>query len=538
MIEQQEQEGTLPEYDNQYILLLLKRLNNVFYILFILSIIAVTSSFVYINQLKIATQHHYDSYLLSEQLRLSSDQLTQMARAYAATGNVKYRNFFNKILAIRNGDHTRPKNYHRVYWDFLMPIDGKAPFPEGTAISLDRLLERLHLDRRELDVLIKARQDSDGLTKLEDRAFELVAQQKNTQATAILYSQEYLVAKVLIMNNINEFYKLREVRSENLIKDREEKLYVSAGLSIILLASMIIILFYRFYLRARFDRAQVELLNGTVALKTQQIREKNIELELFISNLKKAQDKLIEVEKMSVLGGLVAGVAHEINTPIGVGITASSHQIYELDESQNILKHGKMTKQKLTDFMDHIRTGSELIFSNLNRVVHLIDSFKEVAVDQEMDEKRMVELHDYVDQVIGTLYSQYCHRPIEIDNAIALDLSVSTYPGSISKIVSQIVLNSLIYAFSADDDGLIKISCSNKQGHLELTISDDGKGMDKETLNHIFNPFFTTARTSGAVGLGMNVVYNLVTQKLGGDIRCESTLGVGTTILISFPIED
>ena len=538
MTERQSENVLFAELDNKLTSLLLKRLSIIFYVLLLLSTISVTVSFAYITKLKIATQRHYDSYLLSEQLRHSSDQLTKMARAYAATGNTKYLNFFKKIIDIRNGDQPRPKNYHRVYWDFLMPIDGEAPFSEGKAISLDRLLERLQLDQYELDLLIKAHKKSDVLTQLENRAFTLVAEENNIQAMAILYSQEYLISKASIMTSINEFYRVREAHSEDLVIEREKMFYIAIILSVIFLISMIILLFYQSYLRSQIDRAQVEQLNDAVTIKTSQVKEKNLQLKSFISDLKKAQDKLIEVEKMSVLSGLVAGVAHEINTPIGIGITASSHQIQEIDDSQNIVQQGKMTKQKLNDFMDGIRSGSELVFDNLNRVVNLINSFKKVAVDQEVDEKRMIELHDYVNDIINVLHSQYSNRTIEIDNAITSELNVNTHPGSISKIISQIVSNAFNYAFLADDFGIIKISCSNKQGHLELIISDNGKGMNKETLAHIFDPFFTTARGSGAVGLGLNVVYNLVTQKLGGNIQCKSTLSLGTTFVISFPIED
>ncbi len=515
--------------------ILLKLLSSLFYILFLISFIATIYSVTYLNQLKISSQNHYDSYLLSEQLRHSSDNLTTMARAYAATGNEKYHVFFNEILAIRNGNVPRPKNYHRVYWDILMPEQGQAPFPRGSTISLDRLLERLSLTQAEIDILITARQKSDALTLLEDKSFTLVKRQENPQALAILYSEDYLLAKASIMADINDFYRLREKRTESLVKGSEDKLYYSASIAIIAVFIMVIIICYRFYIIAKLDRREVGFLNEKVQFKTKEIREKNEQLEIMLTDLKKTQDKLIESEKMSVLGGLVAGVAHELNTPIGVGITASSNQIDEIEENDQLMQGGKMTKNQFVDFMEHLKLSAELIFSNLNRVAHLIDSFKKVAVDQELDDKRTVHLKAYVDEVISTLSSLFRDRSVSIVNTIDENLEVEIFPGSIARIITAILLNSLEHAFTLEDSGTIHFSANLVGNEVEFKIEDDGKGMDERTQTHIYDPFFTTARDSGGIGLGMNVVYNIVTQKLGGDIQCNSALNKGTEIVMKWP---
>jgi len=458
-----------------------------------------------------------------------------MARAYAATGKEKYHVFFNEILAIRNGNIPRPRNYHRVYWDFLMPEQGQPPFPRGDTISLDRLLERLSLTQPEVDILIAARQKSDALTVLEDQSFTLVKQQENTQALAILYSEDYLLAKASIMADINNFYRLREKRTEDLVKISEDKLYYSASIAIIAVFIMVIIICYRFYLIAKLDRREVGFLNEKVQFKTKEIREKNEQLEIMLADLKKTQDKLIESEKMSVLGGLVSGVAHELNTPIGVGITASSNQIDEIEENDQLMQGGKMTKNQFVDFMDHLKLSAELIFSNLNRVAHLIDSFKKVAVDQELDDKRTVHLKAYVDEVISTLSSLFSTRSVNIVNAIDESFEVEIFPGSIARIITALLLNALEHAFTLEDSGTIHFSANLVGNEIELKIKDDGKGMDEKTKTHIYDPFFTTARDSGGIGLGMNVVYNIVTQKLGGDIQCNSTLNKGTEIVMKWP---
>ena len=515
--------------------ILLKLLNSTFYILFLISFIATISSVTYLNQLKLSSQNHYDSYLLSEQLRHSSDNLTTMARAYAATGKEKYHNFFNEILAIRNGNIPRPRNYHRVYWDLLMPEQGQAPFAKGETISLDRLLERLNLTQPEVDVLIAARQKSDALTVLEDKSFTLVKRQENPQAIAILYSEDYLLAKALIMADINGFYSLREKRTADLVMISENKLYYSASIAIISVFLMVIIICYRFYLIANLDRREVGFLNEKVQIKTKEIREKNEQLEIMIDDLNRAQDKLIESEKMSVLGGLVAGVAHELNTPIGVGITASSNQIDEIEENDQLMQGGKMTKNQFVDFMDHLKLSAELIFCNLNRVAHLIDSFKKVAVDQEVDEKRTVHLREFVDEVVSTLSSLFRDRSVNIFNTIDESLEVEIFPGSIARIITAILLNALEHAFTLEDSGTIHFSANLVGNEIEFKIKDDGKGMDEKTQTHIYDPFFTTARDSGGIGLGMNVVYNIVTQKLGGDIQCHSTLNKGTEIVMRWP---
>jgi signal transduction histidine kinase len=238
---------------------------------------------------------------------------------------------------------------------------------------------------------------------------------------------------------------------------------------------------------------------------------------------------------MASLGGLVAGVAHEINTPVGIGITAASLLADKITEFFQTYKSGQMKRSQLEKFLDTAMQSSSMVLSNLNRAADLIQSFKQVAVDQSSEEQRTFNLKQYLWENLIPLRPKLQLTPHQVeikgDDAIALN----TYPGALSQIITNLVMNSLIHAYSPEDAGHLVFDFKQEGEQIIFEYADDGKGIPKENLSKIFDPFFTTKRGQGGSGLGLHIVYNLVTQKLNGTIECDSQVGVGTKFIIKLP---
>jgi signal transduction histidine kinase len=236
---------------------------------------------------------------------------------------------------------------------------------------------------------------------------------------------------------------------------------------------------------------------------------------------------------MASLGGLVAGVAHEINTPVGICITAASLLADKSTAFFETFKSGQMKRSQLEKFLDTAIQSSSMVLSNLNRAADLISSFKQVAVDQTTEEQRTFNLKQYLSEVLIPLHPKlrttYHQVEIQGDEAIILN----SYPGALAQIITNLLINSLTHAYSPEDAGHLIFDCKQEGEEIILTYSDDGQGIHPENLGKIFDPFFTTKRGQGGSGLGLHIVYNLVIQKLHGTIECESQLGAGTRFIIT-----
>lgn len=265
------------------------------------------------------------------------------------------------------------------------------------------------------------------------------------------------------------------------------------------------------------------------------VRQRTAELEQSISSLKLAQKKLVESEKMASLGSLVAGVAHEINTPVGVAVTAASF-LQEKTKSLVEQQGGKgITEKELAKYTRTAQDSSALILSNLQRAAELIRSFKQVAVDQSVEKRRVFNVRQYLDELLLSMRPNYKRTRHSITVDCPADLEIDSFPGIFAQIITNLVMNSLIHGLEGIEAGEMRITITPEAGGIQLTYRDNGKGMDANVLEHVFDPFFTTRRSQGGTGLGMHVVYNLVTQTLGGSIECESTPGQGVTFTISMP---
>lgn len=266
--------------------------------------------------------------------------------------------------------------------------------------------------------------------------------------------------------------------------------------------------------------------------------ERYQELQQALNTLQITQDQLVQSEKMGALGNLVAGVSHEINTPIGIGITAITYLDQKSKDFRNLYETGKMKKSDLEQFLSIIGETNTMVQTNLERASSLVRSFKQISVDQSVEVKRTFLLREYLEGIVASLKPSLKKTRLRVDIYCDDRLSLYTYPGALSQIVTNLVMNSLNHAYVPEDEGSLSIRVTKHQEHILLAYSDDGKGMTQEVLDHIFDPFFTTSRGKGGTGLGMNIVYNLVTQSLNGGIQCFSTLGQGSLFMITIPIEE
>ncbi|CAO3423421.1 sensor histidine kinase [Azospirillum doebereinerae] len=263
-------------------------------------------------------------------------------------------------------------------------------------------------------------------------------------------------------------------------------------------------------------------------------------LETAYAELKETQDHLVQAEKMASLALLVAGVAHEINTPVGIAFGCASHLSSRTKALGDAFESGTMRKSDLTAYVAAAGESSRLIQQNLTRAAELIQSFKRVAVDQTSEERRRFDLLAYLEEIVTSLGPTLRKTPHRVAIACSPGILLDSFPGALSQVVTNLVMNALIHAFperkgqmgkghmviDVDDPG---------DGELVIRFSDDGVGIPEEHRPRVFEPFFTTRRGTGGSGLGLHIVFNLATRTLGGRISVDSTPGDGTTFTLRIP---
>ncbi|MBI2308676.1 MAG: PAS-domain containing protein [Rhodocyclales bacterium] len=256
-----------------------------------------------------------------------------------------------------------------------------------------------------------------------------------------------------------------------------------------------------------------------------------------ITELVRAENELLHSEKLAALGGLVAGVAHEINTPVGIGLTAASYLDERIREFERVYTEGKVRRSDIETLIVACKETSVALLTNLRRAAELVRSFKQVAVDQSSDMKRRFDLGTYLAEVLLSLHPRFKRTRHQIVVAGADGIELDSYPGAFSQIITNLAINSLIHGFEGVEEGHIRIDAEVADHELVLSYRDDGRGMSAEQMKHLFEPFYTTRRGQGGSGLGMHVVYNLVTQTLRGRIEADSTPGNGVRFTIRVPLE-
>lgn len=285
---------------------------------------------------------------------------------------------------------------------------------------------------------------------------------------------------------------------------------------------------------------QIERMNheleARVAARTATLAQSNHELAQALESVRTMQAELVRTEKMAALGSLVAGVAHELNTPIGNSVTVASTLQFQIATLAQDLQNGTMRRSALQTFIDNAGHGSEILMRSLQRADHLISSFKRVAVDQSSDLRRHFELGTVLAELCTTLEPMYKKLPVSLALQVDGSITMDSFPGALGQCITNFVSNSLQHAFEQRTHGLMRVHAEAfGADRVRVVYSDDGVGMTTATLNRIFDPFFTTKLGQGGSGLGMNIVYNIVHDVLGGTIHIESTEQAGTTITLELP---
>lgn len=261
----------------------------------------------------------------------------------------------------------------------------------------------------------------------------------------------------------------------------------------------------------------------------------NDELKVSLETLEKARDQLVQSEKMAALGELVAGVAHEINTPVGVGVTAASFLDAKTDEFKKVYDTGELKRSELENYLQTVQEVSNSILINMERAAELISSFKQVAVDQSSESRRLFNLSEYINEILLSLRPRYKKTGHTIDVNCEIDIELNSFPGAFSQILNNLIMNSLIHGFQDMESGKIQIDIKRQKGTILFVYADNGLGMTPAQKEKAFDPFYTTMRGKGGTGLGMSIVFNLVTQTLKGNIECETEPGSGVCFKMKFP---
>jgi len=273
-------------------------------------------------------------------------------------------------------------------------------------------------------------------------------------------------------------------------------------------------------------------LETRVKNRTKELTKSKKELQETISTLQQAQEQLVQNEKMASLGNLVAGVAHEINTPVGTGLTGITHLVWETQNLEKLYKNNEMTQEEFEEYIVTLKDIGESVTISLRQAANLISSFKQVAVDQSYSEIREFNVKKYIDEILLSIKTKIKETNIKVKVDCSHDVILNSYPGAFSQVITNLVMNSLVHAFNKEDNGLIAIEVLEENENIKIIYRDDGNGISKENLIKIYEPFFTTKRAQGGSGLGMHIIYNIINSNLYGKINCVSKEGLGVMFVI------
>ncbi len=281
-------------------------------------------------------------------------------------------------------------------------------------------------------------------------------------------------------------------------------------------------------------------LNGELEVKvfdrTAKLEESNDQLKQSFDDLTLAQDQLVQSEKMASLGQLVAGVAHEVNTPLGICVTSITAQREKVETLKEAVETQELTRTQLSSTLDLLIEYQQIIERSLNKAVELIRGFKSVAVEQHTDPELKVNLAQHVNDVVNTVSTMFKRKNYRISVDVDKDFEFVTFPSAWNQILTNLLMNSHMHGFDNREEGDISIEFRESHGCLTLTYKDNGNGISEDVKKRIFDPFVTTKRGQGGSGLGLNIVFNLVNSKLGGSITCPEA-DVGCCFVVKVPID-
>ena len=293
--------------------------------------------------------------------------------------------------------------------------------------------------------------------------------------------------------------------------------------------------------RNRELKAYAETLEARVEQRTQDFSESNERLTRSLAHLKSAQTSLLESEKLASLGRLVGGIAHDLNTPLGNSMTVVTDLVERHDDFRQRLSGGAIRKSELDQFLEHSRIGLGILHRNAERAATLIGHFKQVAIDQSTERRRTFGLAEVVEETLSTLQHRFKRSPYVLHAELSDQVQMDSYPGPLEQVIIHLVSNALHHAFRERNHGTVtvRIDRINRQ-RARLVVRDDGLGMSNAQMEHLYEPFFSTsesARDDRTGGLGLNIVYSIVTGVLGGKIDIQSSPETGTACIIDLPVE-
>jgi signal transduction histidine kinase len=293
--------------------------------------------------------------------------------------------------------------------------------------------------------------------------------------------------------------------------------------------------------RRRLQDANAELYRreGIIADQRDELTRQVAALEESRAKLLEAQASLVQAEKMASLGGLVAGVAHELNTPMGIAVTALSHLLDSDATMGERMRTGQLTRSQFADYRATVGESAHLARVNLERALELVRSFKHVAVDQASAERRRFDVRLYLEEIMQSLAPRLRSEPHQVTLDCPEDIGMNSYPGALAQVVTNLMMNALLHAFVPGEKGTILIAVRRVgDAEIEILFKDDGMGIPPENRSRIFDPFFTTKRGQGGSGLGLHIVFNLVAQSLHGTIHLASLADreKGAAFVIRLPL--
>ncbi len=284
----------------------------------------------------------------------------------------------------------------------------------------------------------------------------------------------------------------------------------------------------------RIQRKLKSIIEHTRAAEAQAHSSEQQTIQAY-QDLRQAQDSLLQAERLASLGSLVAGVAHEINTPVGITMTSASVLREATEQVLVIMNMGAIKKSDILTYLETANESSRLILTNANRAAQLIQSFKQVSADQASEARRRFGMKEYIEEIIVSLQPRLRQSRVTIIVDSPENVMVDGYPGSFAQVLTNLTMNCLAHAFDPDEIGEIRITVKAIDDSIELQFADNGKGIPEEFLDKVFDPFFTTQRAQGGTGLGLNIVFNLVVKQFGGTIAVSSQLGQGAQFTLRFP---
>lgn len=289
-------------------------------------------------------------------------------------------------------------------------------------------------------------------------------------------------------------------------------------------------------------RAETELLDlnlrleERVAERTRQSERASESLKSSLGELQRTRDELVHLEKMASLGSMVAGISHELNTPLGNSLTVSTTLQALLQELRRASIAGPLSRQEFETLLDDMSEGSAMLTRNLERATELVKSFKQVSIDQSSERRRRFALDEQINDVLNALRPMLRPTPIELKVLLDKDIWMDSYPGPLGQVIVSLVKNAAQHGLADRPRGLIRVEAlACGEARVELRIADDGAGIAEADLPRIFDPFFTTRPGSGNAGLGLSISHRIVTRVLGGSIRVDASPGAGTSVRIMLP---